>query len=1350
MPVHTTAVFKNAANETIDNNAVIDLGNVPQGGGSYCTPWDGYVYITAAGDAGNRFFTLQSLTCYPVEDNRQPLIGDTANRVKIASTTEWPQGQNNVTLDSSWFEASSGLGGILPLDDILGEPNLDSPYNFGISVKAGEGDTPVGKYRCWVQVYDGDPTYVVRTIGFEWTVTSNVVDVDAPIGTVIVDGLPADVSIEGEALSVTAPIGTVEVTGLDASIVIDGTVVNVDAPTGTVVIGGLAPEIVAFPTPVEAAGGGGTTSGGNKHYYLLQAPTSESTDTPEDLAADEARRVRGFVPQGRSLISADGRVKVNSTPIISGKPVLGHERFHLKGRKINATTDTLEARTVAKCGGAVWLDVSANGSGDFRPVAARTEGVREHFTPYGEWMYLSNGTDPVVRLDGNFYATGTASCSGAFVIGYGTSWLDNTDLTSSDTVEYLSTECSLAPGDKIFFKVLGVWEFTPYTIAQILTNNTIKLMEVGPTTTATDYIIVRSHLSGITMPEYVDNGSYTVAEGGDQNVGLLRYRYILKNPRTGVISNASSQSPEVFVTASGRATTVDISEHLVTPDPQASEIGVYRTKGADGWADPPRVGGLISNHPANGGLEVLSSVSNDGTAHSVEIVGTVYDPVLGSPTSLVVEDCEAAWTTTPDASQTTSTIKKVGTYSRLFTVPRNGTGSAYKTLAAPVDMSGYSQIAVWVRPVSTNTYGIGQFHISENADLSSPSESFVLPPLYGGIWRRLVFTFVNTGASRNAIQSVGFTFAAAHGQVGSVYVDDVEVLGTSTNNGDPTGGRVTRRELISLNGVTAVPSAFTDWDQVLGFREYPAGQTWTGTITLRQSNHTTVVSQFKTVAATGIGTPSNFCFNVDLTAYAGIPRFLAIGGVTEGVKVGVKGVDHMGQTVYGSATLSVGVVTDANVDLVSLDTIYYGSVRADTTVALLPTVESEGIFYYVKTVQRDPVTYQFTGFTDTAGDYKLTELMPSSDGREPPPAFSTLILWDSRLVGWGYSVAPYRGRKAVLGGPEYWPEVQVDVLDDSAGGFVDFGTRGSAIMAMVPEAGAYQTNGLTGSCLLVATSTGDIWRWYSQSIEYAYRGDIVSGASLQNCAGIMVWLARHGLNAAPAGGHVVSPINRAMTGLIPESVADPVVANLAKSSAVYFDGAYYMTWAQDGADNNQILVYRPGQQGGYSGLLPESVDANIHSFTVWEDGSLYASDGVDGYIWRLLDRTNGHTYWNPDNLSGMPVEIWFKNITLASGGAGEIFQKKHMRRIVFCLECDTDDQNLVCEVYTNGNDVTPARMESKIIKGHSNRQRTFVIFRPEMEARVFSVRIRGTFTRRVRYIWGQILFHTTSEQEGIE
>jgi hypothetical protein len=1076
-------------------------------------------------------------------------------------------------------------------------------------------------------------------------------------------------------------------------------------------------------------------------YWHLPAPTSESTDTPETLGPDEARRIRGLVAQGRTLVSAPGRVQVYAAPILSGKPILGMERFKLLGRKINRGVDTLEARTLAKCGAAVWLDVSADGSGDFRPVAARTEGAYECFTPYGAWMYCSNGSDAVVRLDGNFYAVGTAACAGgtATVSGTGTYWLD-------DTLADLSAECSIAPGDKLFFKVGDTWQLTPYTVAHITSNGQLELTANGPNTGgAVDYIIVRSHLAGIVMSQDDDNGTYEVqASGGSIDQGLYNYRYILSNLRTGVQSNASAEGPNVFCAATGRSIKITLPSSVGDADTQAPAVDVYRTKGVDGWADMPRDGGLATyaNQPLNSGVRVVSTSASDNSTKSVEVVGTVHDASLGAAAPKVIEDCEGAWTYSAPVTSDTVT-GKVGNARRVrvpssFAVPGI---AAYKTLAAPLDISGYNALAAWIRVGGTLAAGKFSIVLSENDDpANGVSEELLSPVMSGMVWYRVVIPFVGAAATRNAIKSVGLKIESALGYNPlDIYIDDIEavVVGSS---------RVVRRELINLNGITAVPSAFTDWDQIIGYREYPTGQTWGGTVKLELNSGAYPVIDSFAAATAGQGV-----YDVSLTEYNGIPGFIAIDGAADTIKVGVRGTDKLGKEVYACSDIAIGQPRFASVELVSIDTLYYTAAQGQ--VALIPGQGTAKVYYHVATLSRDPATYLFPEYTDTASDYDLDELMPTADGREPPPILDTMGLSD-QLYGKGVPGNLKRHYIAPLGDPEYWPLGRVGVTDYALGGYVDYPDE---IAAIVSEAGAYQTAGLVGSPLLIILQGGECWRWFGNSRAFAFKLDPVAGRSFQNLGGLIVGLTTNGIVAIPSGTGQVMEVGERILELLPEAIDAPRVTSMASVASGQWRGRYFLAWPQSNASvNNQVMIYRADGSGGrFSGLVPEDVAVNFSGFGVWEDGELYASDGADGLIWRLFATTPAvapdtgeFTYWLPATQGGMPGEVWFKNLTLSDDGAAGLYRHKDLDRIAFAFRCDTADQAVTIELYEDGAD-TPTKTSSPIAIKPRNNGTAYVIWRPAaVSSRVYSIRLTWTATRQIRYIWGQLKGHDEGDKEG--
>jgi len=153
---------------------------------------------------------------------------------------------------------------------------------------------------------------------------------------------------------------------------------------------------------------------------------------------------------------------------------------------------------------------------------------------------------------------------------------------------------------------------------------------------------------------------------------------------------------------------------------------------------------------------------------------------MGLTTSVVVEDCEDAWNESvlPEVTSTLNT-----------TDFERGTGSAQLAVAAGVvadeilatearaaqDLSGYTHLLFKIKSSVATVAADLRMLISENANCVAPAETLAVPALIAGQWTLVVVPFVNAGATRDAIVSIGLQYHA-NPAVCTILIDDVRAV----------------------------------------------------------------------------------------------------------------------------------------------------------------------------------------------------------------------------------------------------------------------------------------------------------------------------------------------------------------------------------------------------------------------------------------------------------------------------------------------------------------------------------------------------------------------------------------------
>ena len=147
-------------------------------------------------------------------------------------------------------------------------------------------------------------------------------------------------------------------------------------------------------------------------------------------------------------------------------------------------------------------------------------------------------------------------------------------------------------------------------------------------------------------------------------------------------------------------------------------------------------------------------------------------------TTLVVEDCEDAWTPSANVTCTadgTATNFKVGTNSakQVFAAGFTTGVAAYEDFA-PVDMSGYLYLQFWIKSDNGAAAGAYQILLDDTSACVNPIESLAVPALTAATWRRVRVALADPSLC-TAILSVGLN-AVTDPVTDTVRIDDVRLL----------------------------------------------------------------------------------------------------------------------------------------------------------------------------------------------------------------------------------------------------------------------------------------------------------------------------------------------------------------------------------------------------------------------------------------------------------------------------------------------------------------------------------------------------------------------------------------------
>ena len=147
---------------------------------------------------------------------------------------------------------------------------------------------------------------------------------------------------------------------------------------------------------------------------------------------------------------------------------------------------------------------------------------------------------------------------------------------------------------------------------------------------------------------------------------------------------------------------------------------------------------------------------------------------LPSASTLTVDRCEDAWTASANVTCTQeSTIKNEGSYAAKAAVATAFTTGlvAYKNLASPLDLSGYTGITFWFRCSATRAAGYYSLVLDDTDGCVSPLETISFPGVYASLIP-ITLTFSDPSAL-TAIRSIGIVANTDPG-TDQLIIDNIE------------------------------------------------------------------------------------------------------------------------------------------------------------------------------------------------------------------------------------------------------------------------------------------------------------------------------------------------------------------------------------------------------------------------------------------------------------------------------------------------------------------------------------------------------------------------------------------------
>ena len=188
--------------------------------------------------------------------------------------------------------------------------------------------------------------------------------------------------------------------------------------------------------------------------------------------------------------------------------------------------------------------------------------------------------------------------------------------------------------------------------------------------------------------------------------------------------------------------------------------------------------------------------------------------------------------------------------------------------------------------------------------------------------------FVDESLAGGTIKTTGnglaFTNQPANDAI-EVVSDDAGDTSVVTLIGTTTGTDTVVVQNVTLNGLTAVASAKTDWGQLLAVKKSPT----TGTITVREASADQTITTL-TPAATAKGVETVAAGSQQ--AYNVAPTLVCSGAGTK--QIGLQGTDSTGAVIYDSQALNGATAVTANSAFKRVTEVYTGDLENNRTTTI--------------------------------------------------------------------------------------------------------------------------------------------------------------------------------------------------------------------------------------------------------------------------------------------------------------------------------------------------------------------------------------------------------------------------------
>ncbi len=157
-------------------------------------------------------------------------------------------------------------------------------------------------------------------------------------------------------------------------------------------------------------------------------------------------------------------------------------------------------------------------------------------------------------------------------------------------------------------------------------------------------------------------------------------------------------------------------------------------------------------------------------AHAAGINGGVFS------SSLLIEDCEDAWTNDNITTSGTDADAKVGSTSVKLVIP--GALGANILLAheagLTVNLTTYDAVIQWIKSSITASLNDNQLLLDDTADCLSPIETLQIPALTLGVWTQIFLPLADPSLLASLV-SVGVKQIASLG-ARNIFVDDIRAV----------------------------------------------------------------------------------------------------------------------------------------------------------------------------------------------------------------------------------------------------------------------------------------------------------------------------------------------------------------------------------------------------------------------------------------------------------------------------------------------------------------------------------------------------------------------------------------------